>query len=224
MSNSITRLLLVDDHAMLVEVLRDRLNEEPNLEVVATCTTGTEALERVRELHPDVVMLDIDMAEMDGVTATQVLKREFPHLRIIALTALDRDDTVAAMMGAGADGYCLKTLDVMTLIHAIRLVMQGGMFISPEIAPRLRQILAPAVTPAAPTSLSVPLTARELEVLNLVTQGFNNAEIAESLSISVNTVRAHVKSVLGKFGVHDRVSAARMAMAMGIIKSYSNSE
>ncbi len=219
MPNAITRLLLVDDHAMLVEVLRDRLNEEPHLEVVATCTTGKEALEQARQLRPDVVILDIDMAEMDGVTAAQILKQEMPQIRIIALTALDRDDMVAAMMGAGADGYCLKTLDIVTLIHAIHLVMQGGMFISPEIAPRLRQILAPSATPVAAASPSIPLTARELEVLQLVTQGFNNAEIAESLQISVNTVRAHVKSVLGKFGVHDRVSAARMAMTMGIIST-----
>lgn len=219
MPDSITRLLLVDDHAMLIEVLRDRLNEEPNLEVVATCTTGKAAIEQARKLQPDVIMLDIDMAEMDGITATKILKQELPHIRIIALTALDRDDTVAAMMGSGADGYCLKTLDVVALIHAIHLVMQGGMFISPEIAPRLRQILAPPTAVVTASGPAVPLTARELEVLQLVTRGFNNAEIAESLNISVNTVRAHVKSVLGKFGVHDRVSAARIALNMGIISS-----
>lgn len=210
------RLILVDDHAILVEVLRDRLNEEATLEVVATCTSGQEALVQIRQHQPDVVLMDIDMADMNGVTTTQIVKEELPALKIIALTALDRDDMVAAMMGAGADGYCLKTLDVEALIHAIQLVIQGGMFISPEIAPRLRQILSPA---HAPQPAPILLTARELEVLSLVTQGFNNAEIAENLEISVNTVRAHIKSVLSKFGVHDRVSAARIALNMGLIKT-----
>ncbi|MGF1576901.1 MAG: response regulator [Cyanophyceae cyanobacterium] len=216
------RIILVDDHLILRDILRNRLQEEAHFQIVATCGDGVEALAAARQYSPDVMLLDIEMPQLDGVEVTRILKRELPSVRVIALTALDGDDVLMDMMSAGADGFCPKTVDVATLIKAIELVAQGATFLPPETSCRLRLLMQQGILssqspPPSSEQAPVNLTQREVEILQWVTQGLSNAEIGERTHISINTVRCHIKNILTKFNVHDRVQAVNLARQQGLL-------
>lgn len=216
-ATSTLRLVLVDDHALLRDTLRDRLEDEPNLQVIATCANGAEALLVAREQSPDVLLLDVEMPQINGIEVTRILKQEQPNLKIIALTALDSDEVLVGMITAGADGFCPKTVDIPTLLKAIHLVGQGATYLPPEISTRLRLLMQRGIPQAEPCMDPVNLTQREVEILGWVEQGLSNAEIATRSGISINTVRCHVKNILTKFNVHDRVQAVAVAQQQGLI-------
>ena len=204
------RILLVDDHAVVRQGLRMFLSLEPELEVVGEATDGNDALHKVRATSPDVVLMDLLMPVMDGVTAIGAIKAEFPDVEVIALTSVLEDELVVGAVQAGAVGYLLKDTQADELCRAIRAAAQGQVQLAPEAAARLvREVRAPE-RPAA-------LTERETEVLGLLAEGQSNKQIAATLVIGEKTVKTHVSNILSKLGVPSRTAAALHAVRTGLV-------
>jgi DNA-binding NarL/FixJ family response regulator len=222
------RLLLVEDHQMTLVGLRMLLEREANLNVLAEASTGTEALLQVEQYQPDVVLMDIGLPEMDGIEATQTLKKTHPATRVIMLTSKDNPQDVFAALAAGADAYCMKGIQPERLVEAIKAVAEGTAWLDPSIArlvlgrfQGVNNINEPAAQPSTSgtgaNAANCPLTAREMEVLKLIVEGLSNAEIAETLVITKATAKAHVHSLLQKLCVDDRTQAAVLAMRQGYV-------
>ncbi len=204
------RILLVDDHSVVRQGLRMFLGLDPDLQVVGEAADGSEALKRVRQLQPDVVLMDLLMPVMDGITAIAAIRREFPDVEVIALTSVLEDDKVVGAVRAGAIGYLLKDTRAEELCNAIKAAAAGQVQLSPQAAARLmREVRAPE----SPESL----TDRETDVLRLLAQGCANKEIATALQIGEKTVKTHVSNILAKLGVHSRTQAALYAVKAGIV-------
>jgi DNA-binding NarL/FixJ family response regulator len=215
------RLLIADDHDLIRDGLRGMLGGEPGFEVVGEATNGREALELCRRLVPDLVLMDVRMPEMDGLEATRAVKREHPEIGVLVVTMHDNPDYLFEAVKGGAAGYVLKDASRDELIAAIRQALDGELPMDPDLAARLLRRLADeargrARDPSRP-SPELPLTPRELEVLELLTQGQTNHGIARSLVVSTGTVRMHVKRVIAKLGVSDRTQAAVRAFELGIV-------
>ena len=211
------RVLLADDHALFRRGVASLLAAENGFEVVGEAVDGRQALEMARELMPDVILMDITMPEMDGLEATRRIKAEIPYVRIVILTASDGDQSLFEAVKSGAQGYLLKNIDPQALYSTLRGVVQGEAPVSRVMAARLldefgRQARARAQAPA-PTA---ELTARETEVLQLVARGRSNKEIAAELTISENTVKNHLKNILEKLHLENRVQAATYALRQGL--------
>jgi DNA-binding NarL/FixJ family response regulator len=215
----IIRLLLVDDQALFREGLRTLLSIYPDLDIVGEAANGQEALQQVQDLQPDVVLMDLRMPVLDGVTATRKLKELRPSSRVIILTTFDDDEHVFDGLRAGAVGYLLKDVSSEKLVEAIRTTARGESFLQPNIAAKLvAEFARLEETPSPPAQeLVEPLSARELEILALVAAGASNKEIAAELFITEGTVKNHVTNILGKLGVRDRTQAALKAREMGLI-------
>ncbi len=198
-------VLVVDDHPLLREGIAAVIQGEPDMTVVAEADTGLAAIERFRDHRPDVTLMDLLMPTMDGVTATSRIRAEWPDARIVVLTTYRGDAQVLRALKAGAVGYLLKSLIRTELLEAIRSVHAGGRPIPPEIAAELAEHAVDAV-----------LTDRELKVLQQVAAGKSNREAAILLSVSEETVKAHMKSILAKLGAHDRTHAVTIALKRGI--------
>lgn len=213
------RLLLVDDQALFREGLRTLLSVYPDLEVVGEAVNGEEALQRVEMLHPDVVLMDLRMPVLDGVTATRRLKERRLSSRVIILTTFDDDEYVFDGLRAGAVGYLLKDVSSEKLVEAIRATARGDSFLQPNIAAKLVAEFARMEETPTPQAqqLVEPLSGRELEILALVAEGASNKEIAARLFIAEGTVKNHVTNILSKMGVRDRTQAALKAREMGLI-------
>ena len=213
------RLLLVDDQALFREGLRTLLSVYPDLEVVGEAVNGEEALQRVEMLHPDVVLMDLRMPVLDGVTATRRLKERRLSSRVIILTTFDDDEYVFDGLRAGAVGYLLKDVSSEKLVEAIRATARGDSFLQPNIAAKLVAEFARMEETPTPQAqqLVEPLSGRELEILALVAEGASNKEIAARLFIAEGTVKNHVTNILSKMGVRDRTLAALKAREMGLI-------
>jgi DNA-binding NarL/FixJ family response regulator len=204
------RILLVDDHSVVRQGLRMFLGLDPELEVIGEAQDGAEALRMARELKPDVVLMDLLMPVMDGITATTAIRRELPDVEVLALTSVLEDASVVGAVRAGAIGYLLKDTQADELCRAIKAAAAGQVQLSPKAAARLmREVRAPE-SPEA-------LTERETEVLRLLAQGQSNKEIAQTLSIGEKTVKTHVSNVLGKLGVQSRTQAALYAVRIGLV-------
>ena len=208
------RVLIVDDHAILRKGIRALLSTEPDMEVVGEATNGLEAVAQAQALRPDVILMDLVMAEMDGIEATRRITAAEPAARILVLTSFAADDKVFPAIKAGALGYLLKDSGPLELLQAIRQVHQGQPSLEPSIALRVLQELAhpPGQQPLTPD----PLTQRELEVLRLVAKGRSNREIADELVITELTVRTHVSNILGKLQLASRTQAALYALKEGL--------
>jgi len=207
------RILIADDHAVVRKGLGTLISSEPGMELIGEAADGIEAVELARTLQPDVVLLDIVMPRMDGIEAITEIKRENPDVRILVLTSFAGDDKVFPAIKAGALGYLLKDSSPRELLRAIRDIHQGHSSLHPTIARKLiREINRPSGLP--PTA--DPLTAREAEVLRLVARGLSNQEIADTLHISEWTVRAHVRNILGKLHLANRIQAALYALREGL--------
>jgi len=181
------------------------------MEVVGEASTGAEAIERARELMPDVVLMDIKMPGMDGLAATRQLKAEMPCARIMMLTVSETDEDLFEAIKAGASGYLLKNVDPDTLVACVQQVQRGEVPIAPAMAAKiLRELTAP------PAASIQSLTARERQVLELLANGMANKEIAFTLKISENTVKNHLRNILEKLHLQNRVQAALYAVRMGL--------
>lgn len=215
------RVLLVDDHALIRRGMKGQFSLEPAFSIVGEAGDGAQAIELAAQLQPDVVLMDIDLPVMDGITATQRIKSDRPTTRILALSAFDHDTQVMGMLAAGADGYCLKTIEWEQLIAVIHLILQGGAYLDPQIAQKVARLLKPPVVSsevAASKELHQPaLSNREREILKFIAKGYSNQEIADEIYLSLGTVKSYVRMLLNKLSVDDRVQAAALAVRQGLI-------
>lgn len=204
------RILVVDDHGVVRQGLRMYLALDPGLEVVGEAANGAEALSMAHELRPDVVLMDLLMPGMDGIAATEAIRRELPEVEVIALTSVLEDRAVYGAMRAGAIGYLLKDTQADELCQAIKAAAAGQVQMSPSVAARLLREVPPPQQPE-------PLTERETEVLRQLAQGKSNREIATALVIAEKTARTHVSNILAKLGVTSRTQAALHAVRTGLV-------
>lgn len=198
------RILLADDHPIVLQGLSAMIGRQPGMTVVAEATNGQEAVELYRTHQPDVALLDLRMPQMSGVEALRTIRSEFPEARIIVLTTYDTDEDIYQGLKAGAKAYLLKDARVPDLLHAIRTVHAGQKYIATEVGVRLAE------------SMENPLSDREREVVRCLAKGMSNQEIAKALSIAEGTVKFHINNILSKFQVSDRTQAAIMALKRGI--------
>jgi NarL family two-component system response regulator LiaR len=205
-----TRILIVDDHAVVRQGLKMFLALDDELDVVGEAANGEEAIRRAHELAPDVVLMDLLMPVMDGIAATQVIRRELPDVEVIALTSVLEDKAVYEAVRAGAIGYLLKDTQADELRRAIKAAAAGQVQLAPQAALRLMREVQ---IPQSPEKL----TPRETEVLRLLAQGMSNKEIGAALVIGEKTVKTHVSSILGKLGVPSRTQAALYAVRIGLV-------
>ena len=211
------RLLLADDHAVVRSGLRMLLEAQPDMTIVGEAETGQEAIRRVAELSPDVVLMDIEMPGMNGIEATRRIKANAPASAVLALTMYEDDQYFFEMLRAGASGYVPKRAAPDELVSAIRAVSRGEVFLYPSLAGRLVQDYlrrGPAGEGEPPGD---ELTPREQEVLTLIAQGFSNNEIADQLVISAKTVDRHRENIMRKLNLHNRVDLVKYALRKGLI-------
>jgi len=204
-------VLVVDDHPVVREGLRIFLELQPDLEVVGEAADGVEALEKVGQMLPDVVLMDLVMPRMDGITTIRQIRALSPSTRILVLTSFSEDDKVFPAVKAGAHGYLMKDIRPVELAESIRSVYRGEATLHPEIAKKLMDQLAEDEEKS-----EEKLTTRETEVLRLIAQGRSNKEIAAALYISEKTVKTHVSNILQKLHLADRTQAALYAVHMKI--------
>jgi NarL family two-component system response regulator LiaR len=204
------RVLIADDHGVVRQGVRMYLALDPELEIVGEAANGEEAVQFCREHKPDVVLMDLLMPAMDGVTATGIIRQELPDTEVIALTSVLEDQAIYGAMRAGAIGYLLKNTKAAELVQAIKAAAAGQVQLSPQVAARLVQDVR---VPESPESL----TKRETEVLRLLAQGKANKEIAAALVIGEKTVKTHVSNILSKLGVPSRTQAALYAVRIGLV-------
>jgi two-component system, NarL family, response regulator LiaR len=204
------RLLIADDHSVVRQGLRMFLSLDPELDVVGEAKNGLEAVEMTRALQPDVVLMDLLMPVMDGITAIRTIRQELPNVEVVALTSVLEDASIVGAVKAGAIGYLLKDTEADDLCQAIKAAAAGQVQLSPQAATRLmREVRAPE----SPEKL----TDRETEVLRLIARGFSNKEIAQELIIGEKTVKTHVSNILGKLGLLSRTQAALYAVRIGLV-------
>jgi NarL family two-component system response regulator LiaR len=207
------RVLIADDHAILRKGIRALLATEPDIEVVGETADGLETVAQARALHPDVILMDLLMPNMDGIEATRRITAEQPGVRTLVLTSFAADDKVFPAIKAGALGYILKDSGPAELVQAIHQVYRGQPSLGPSIALKmLQEISHPGQQPPTPD----PLSAREMEVLRLLAQGKSNREIADTLQIAELTVRTHVSNILSKLHLASRTQAALYALKEGL--------
>ncbi len=217
------RVLLVEDHELFREGLVGLINSQPDLEVVGQAGDGLEALTMARDLKPDLIVMDITMPLCNGVEATQRIRAIKPPLkaRIMMLTILEDDENLFAAIRAGADGYLLKNANTNDFLRGLRGVLKGEAPISPKLATRLLQEFARQPTrpvSPSPTAENPDLTPRQFEILQLIATGAPDKEIAAHLSLSLHTVKTHVRSILDKLHTTNRRQAARLAREQGLLK------
>ena len=211
------RVLLVDDHALFRTGLRNLLEDQGGLSVLGEAANGAEAVRLVRELAPDVVVMDLNMPEMSGVEATRHIATLSPLTRVIVLTISDEDADVMDAIVAGACGYLLKDASIHDVVAGIRSAAVGASLISPTIASKvLQRVRASTADEDMAESIRTELSDRELEVLKLVANGKDNAQIAAELVISPKTVKNHISNILMKLQLHNRIQAAVYAVRSGI--------
>jgi DNA-binding NarL/FixJ family response regulator len=213
------RMLLVDDHILFREGLAGIIALQPDMEVIGEASDGLEAIVKAEELKPDLVLMDIKMPGVDGLEATRQVKLKLPDTRVVMLTVRDDDEQLFEAIKNGAQGYLLKNIRSRELLEMLRGAMQDEAAISPHLAGRMLEEFR-RLSRAAPPDLEEEqhqLTQREQEVLSLVAQGMADKEIAEALSISMHTVKTHLRNILSKLQVTSRHEAARLAKHKGLV-------
>ncbi|MBE7121032.1 response regulator [Bacillus cereus] len=212
------KVLLVDDHTVVLKGLAFFLSTREDFELVGEANNGKEALVKVGETSPDVVLMDLYMPEMDGIEATACIKKEYPNVKVIVLTSFSDQAHVLPALKAGASGYILKDIEPDQLVEAIRSAYKGNIQLHPDIANALLSQTLPEEEKEEEPSVQVGvLTARENEVLQLLAKGMSNKEIASVLVITEKTVKAHMSSILSKLHLSDRTQAALYAVKNGIV-------
>ena len=212
-----TRVLIADDDDLMRAGLAELLSGETDIEIVGQARSGREAVERARRLDPEVVLMDVRMPDMDGIAATAELGRAVPDARVVILTTFEQDEYIFGALRAGASGFLLKRTRPEELIAAVHTVAAGESLLSPSVTSRVIQRMAQQPTPdLADQARLDELTKREREVLELVAGGFSNREIAAELVIEEATVRSHVRRILMKLGLRDRVQIVIFAYETGV--------
>ena len=218
-NDPVVRVLLVDDQVLFREGLRTLLSVQHGIEVVGEAADGIEAVREAVRLKPDVVLMDLQMPQLDGVGATRQLQNECPQSNVVILTTFDDDEYVFEGLRAGAMGYLLKDVSSETLVEAIHGAAKGESFLQPSIATKVVAEFS-RLTPKAKSPqelMAEPLSQREFQVLQLIAAGASNREIAETLVIAEGTVKNHVTHILEKLGVRDRTQAALRAREWNLI-------
>lgn len=210
-----TKVLIVDDHSLFRNGLRVMLEAAPSIMLVGEAENGHEAVEMASSLQPDVILMDIQMPISNGIEATRQIMKMSPHISILVVTMIEDDHTVFAAMRAGARGYILKGAKQTDILRAIQVVTDGEAIFSPGIATKLMEYFS-QMQPTMPSQIFPELSERELEVLQLISHGLKNAQIAERLFLSPKTVRNHVSNILSKLQVVDRTEAAIRAKQAGL--------
>jgi two-component system, NarL family, response regulator LiaR len=205
------RVLIVDDHSVVREGLRMFLARDPDLEVVGEAADGAQAVRLALQLRPDVIIMDLLMPVMDGVTATETIRSKLPKTQVIALTSVLESDSVVEAIRAGAIGYLLKDTQAVELRKVIKAAVAGQLQLSPQASGFLLHAVR---TPEQPKSL----TPREMDVLRLIVEGQSNKEMARNLNLTEETIKSHVGHILAKLKVQSRTQAAMAAVRMGIIR------
>jgi two-component system NarL family response regulator len=208
------KVLAVDDHRLVREGLTNLLRIHPDIEVVGEASDGDEAVAKARTLDPDVILMDISMPGMNGITATKIIKKEMPRTKVIMLTMLDQEGYVYEAVKAGATGYLLKNTGLEDLVKAIKEVLKGGATLHAEAQ---AQLLKEYVFMARKNQDTYGLSDREIEVLQLLADGMSNKEIAGNLFISTQTVKTHIAHIFDKLGVSDRTEAVAAALRRGLV-------
>lgn len=209
------RLLLVDDHAVLRQGTAELLQREPDLEIVGEAGNGLEAVQLAHVLEPDIVVMDVRMPVLSGIAATRHIRDELPKVQVLVLTAHDDDQYVFSLLEAGASGYLLKTAPVSDLVRAVRQVAAGESPLDPAIARKVVVKMGGAQPLPEANPPPTALTARELEVLQLLARGQSNRAIADALFVSDRTVQAHLTSIFAKMGVASRLEAVLSGIRRG---------
>jgi two-component system, NarL family, response regulator DegU len=219
-----TRLAIVDDHELARESLQNMLSDEIDIEIVGEAANGRQALLLCSRSRPDLILMDVRMPEMDGLTATKEVKQRYPEISVMMLTMHENPDYLLEALKAGAAGYVLKDAPQDDIIEAVRRVRNGESPLDPELAARLLRRLASEGEmrrgtrgPHGPDDAVEPLTPRELEVLGLMKLGRTNRQIAADLVISLGTAKNHVEHIITKLGVSDRTQAVVKALELGIL-------
>jgi DNA-binding NarL/FixJ family response regulator len=212
------RVLIADDQQLIRAGFRMILSTHPDIEVVGEAATGAEAVKLTRELHPDVVLMDIRMPDLDGIEATRqiLMRHQEPSPRVLILTTFDLDEYVYDALRAGASGFLLKDVPPDQLAAGVRMVSNGDALLAPSITRRLIEEFAAARTPPDTTTGFSELSPRELDVFRLLATGMSNNEIAAELIIAETTVKTHITRILTKLGVRDRVQAVVLAHETGL--------
>lgn len=210
------RVVIVDDHSVVRQGLRLFLGSDPELEIIGEGKNGIEALELTRQLHPDVVVMDLLMPVMDGIEATEKIRREYPEVEVVALTSVLEDKSVVDAIRAGAIGYMMKDTEAHELRRVIKAAAAGQVQLSSPVTERLlHELRTPDLKPT--------LTHREVDVLRLLASGKSNKDISHALHISEQTVKTHVSHVLNKLGVPSRTQATLYAIRTGLVDSTAGS-
>jgi DNA-binding NarL/FixJ family response regulator len=212
---STIRIVIADDHGVVREGLRAVLGSEPDMEVVGEAATGKEVLERATEVLPDVILMDIQMPDLNGIDATRRILGANPGIGVVVLTMFGDDDSVFSAMRAGARGYVLKGAPPSEILKVLRAVAGGEAHFGPEIARRLTDFFS-APPPSPPGEAFSELTSREREILDLIAQGHPNAKIARQLFVSPKTVRNHISHIFTKLQIADRTQAILRAREAGL--------
>jgi DNA-binding NarL/FixJ family response regulator len=215
------RVLIADDHKLFRQGLISLMHTREDLvEIVGEASTGIEAVQMAEQLHPDVILMDIYMPEMDGLQAAKEIRTCFPEIAIVMLTSSERDGHLYEAVRIGISGYLLKSLDATELFDLLTGVVKGETAMTRALAGKLLKAVANRLTDDGKGEQA--LTERELYVLRLVASGASNSEIAEKLSISINTVKSHLKSILGKLQLENRTQAATYALKHGLASPRDN--
>ena len=212
-----TRVLIADDDDLMRAGLAELLTVDPGIEVAGQAATGREAVEQARRLTPDVVLMDVRMPDLDGIAATRELARAAPGVRVLILTTFEQDDYVFGALRAGASGFLLKRTRPEELLAAVHTIAAGDSLLSPSVTRRVIDRMAQQPTPELADQARLDaLTPREREVLERIARGLSNREIAAALAVEESTVRTHVKRILMKLELRDRVQAVIFAYETGV--------
>lgn len=214
MAGTVIRVAIVDDDPIVRSALTAYLHSAEGFEIVHTCVDGAAALAALEAEPVDVVLMDIRMPVLDGVTTTAHIRHRFPDTRVLVLTSFDEDDAVSSALAAGASGFLLKDTSPQALQGALRSVVQGTTVVSP--APMARLVGRDAAAHPDPQASGVELSPRELEILHLLCTAYSNAAIAEALGVADSTVKTHVSSIMTKLGVTSRLQAVVRAYQLGL--------
>jgi DNA-binding NarL/FixJ family response regulator len=213
----VTRVLIADDDALMRAGLVELLTADPELEIIGQAATGRQAIEQTRRLAPDVVLMDVRMPDLDGIAATRALARATPGVRVLILTTFEQDDYIFGALRAGASGFLLKRARPEELLGAVHTIAAGEALLSPSVTRRVIDRMAQQPTPELADQAKLDaLTPREREVLERIARGLSNREIAAALSVEESTVRTHVKRILMKLELRDRVQAVIFAYESGV--------
>jgi len=212
----VTRVLIADDDHLMRAGLVELLTVDPTIEIIGQAATGREAVQEVRRLAPDVVLMDVRMPDLDGIAATRQLSAAAPHAKVLILTTFEQDDYIFDALRAGASGFLLKRTRPEELIAAVHAVAAGDSLLSPSVTRRVIDRMAQQPTLEVDESKLAVLTPRERQTLGLLARGLSNREIAASLTVEESTVRTHVKRILMKLQLRDRIQAVIFAYEVGL--------